>query len=186
MPPRPRRSFRTSRPPRRGLIWAEFDAVATFTANSQWFNLDLLQTYKAATGSTIAKATVIRTHGYVSHTGGAATAGDRIWTGFRVSDLDDVAVAPTTVVQIPNPRDNPYVSWRFMSRHTVDGASWLTPGQIGEGAGSNSQASIVYDVKSKARLMNVQETWAFTLLQDNVATVASTFHVFFRTLLALP
>jgi len=186
MPPRPRRfSSRTPRMARRRVIWTEFDAVATFTANSTWFNLDLLQTFKAATGSDVAKASIVRTHGYVSHITGAATAGDRIWTGFRVSDLDDVAVAPTAVVQIPNPRDNPYVAWRFMSRHSVDGASWLTPGQIGPGAGSNSQASIVYDLKSRAKLDNVQETWTFTLLQDNVAAPASSYHIFFRTLLAL-
>jgi hypothetical protein len=186
MPPAHRRALHSVRgSARRRLIWAEFDAVATFTANGQWFNLDLLQTFKAATGADVAKVTVMRTRGYIAHTAGVAAAGDRIWTGLRVSDLDDVAVAPTTVVQIPNPRDNPYVAWRYFSRHSVDGASFMTPGQVGLEAGANSQASVTFDIKSRAKLANVQETWAFTLLQDNVTNVASSYHVFFRTLLAL-
>ena len=186
MPPRQRRMARTNpRSTRRRLIWAEFDAVATFTANSQWFNLDLLQTFKAATGSDVAKATVMRTHGYIAKTAGAVTAGDRIWTGFRVSDLDDIAAAPTNVVQIPNPRDNPYVAWRFMTRHSVEMLGSLIPSNVGVGPVASDTIGCYFDLKSKAILPNVQETWAFTLLQDNVTTVASSYHVFFRTLLAL-
>ena len=184
MPPRRRYP---SRPrgglARRRLVWAEFDAVASFTANGQWFCLDLLQAYKAVVGSTISKCTVARTHGYVAHTTGAAAAGDRVWSGFRVADVNDTSGTLTTAATVANPRDNPYVDWAFASRHSVDGAAFLTPGQIGQGAGGNSQSSIVYDLKSRRKLENLTDTWAFVLMQDNVTTVASTWHVYFKTLL---
>ena len=71
-----------------------------------------------------------------------------------------------------------------MTRHTFDNGLDLIPGSI-PNTGSSNLAGCVYDLKSKAILNNVQETWAFTLMQDNVTTVASTYHVFFRTLIAL-
>jgi len=181
------RSFRrSSGRPRRRVIWAEYDAVTTFTANSQWFSLDILQNFKAAVGSTVAKATVLRTHGYVAKTAGTSVGGDRIWSGLKVADLDDTSGAVTNLATIPNPRDNPYVDWAYMSRHTTENDLLnLIPNSIGGIYGSSGQG-IVIDSKSKRKLENVQDTWAFVLMQDNVGTVASTYHVFFRTLLALP
>ena len=183
MPPRPRRF--AARPVRRSArrsIWAEFDAVINMTANSQWITLDLLQTYKAATGSTIAKATVLRTHWTLAVIGGSA-AGDRIWTGLRVYDLDDISGAVTTVPQIPNPKDNPYVNWAWMSRHSIDANGNIHPG--GSPGMPNTGLGIDVDLKSRRRLDNVQETWGFVLHQDTVATVAKTYHLFARTLIAL-
>jgi hypothetical protein len=174
------------RSPRRRLIWTEYDAVLAFTAASQWFSLDTLQTYKAAVGSTVAKATIMRTHAAVVSVTGTGSPADRLWTGFRVADVDDTAgtvfaATPT----VANPRDNPYVDWAFMSRHSRDGALNFRPSYIGGTAGEPG-GGITYDLRSKRKLENLTDTWALVVLQDTATTVAQTYHVFVRTLLALP
>jgi len=174
------------RSPRRRLIWTEYDAVITFTANSQWFSLDTLQTYKAQVGNTLAKATVMRTHAALVHTAGAGNAGDRMWTGFRVADVDDTSGTVFTSANVANPRDNPYVDWAFMSRHSTDVLGVYSPSGIGGMAPGTPSAAVNYDLRSKRKLENLSDTWAFVVTQDNVTTVATTWHVFVRTLLALP
>jgi hypothetical protein len=186
MPPRSRRSFSSSHrgPARRRVIWAQYNATFTFTANSQWFSVDLLQTYKAAVGNSMAKATVMRTHASLVEVTGMTVA-DRIWTGFRVADVSDTSGSVTTLPTISNPRDDPYVDWAFMSRHSLDNLGDLHPSYIGGTAGESGQC-VTYDLKSKRKLENLTDTWSFVLMQDTVTTVASTYHFFARTLLALP
>jgi len=167
--------------PRRRLIWAEFDALANMTANNQWITLDLLQTFKAATGSDVAKATIMRTHGYVMPT--AVATADRYWVGLAKYNSDDITSAVTTNAFVPNPHDNPYIDWAFMSRISVDAFGWSHPSSVGVGFGGGSGFDI--DLRSRRKLENVQETWGLCLYQDTVGTVAKTYHVFFRTLLAL-
>jgi hypothetical protein len=159
--------------------------VISFTANSQWFSLDTLQTYKAQVGNTLAKATVMRTHAYLQNSTTAGTAGDRIWTGFRIADVDDTSGAVSVSPNIANPRDNPYVDWAFMSRHSRDAALNFRPSYIGGTAGEPG-AGVTYDLRSKRKMENLSDTWAMVITQDNVTTVAQSYHVFVRTLLALP
>jgi len=119
MPPYRRRASRALRSARRRLIWAEYDAVITQTATPQFINLDLLQTYKAVVGTTAAKVTVMRTHGYVEWISGLS-AGARFWVGFSVLDINDItAVFAAPNAAIVNPRDNPYARWAHFSRHSV-------------------------------------------------------------------
>jgi len=180
MPPRPRRASNRMGSPRRRVIWAEFDAVINMTANAQWITLDLLQTYKASVGASLPKATVMRTHWTLVPAASASL--DRIWTGLKVYDLDDITSAVTTSAFVPNPHDNPYVDWAWMSRHTADNQlSWNPAGSLGMSNG----AGINVDLRSKRKLDNVQQTWGFCLYQDNVTTVAKAYHLFARTLLAL-
>jgi len=152
------------------------------TANNQWITLDLLQTFKAATGSDVAKATVMRTHGYVAPT--VAASADRYWIGLKVYDVDDITAVTTTSPFIPNPHDNPYVDWAVMSRVSIDGFSWSHPSSLGM-VGSGGGVGVDIDLRSKRKLENVQQTWGLCLYQDTVGTVAKTYHVFFRTLIAL-
>lgn len=181
MSPYRRRSFhRTSRRPRRRVIWAEYDAVVNMTANNQWFTADLLQTFKAATGADVAKGTVIRTHGYVVPQ--AVATGDRYWVALAKYNLDDITGATTTSAFVPNPHDNPYIDWAFMTRISIDAFGWSHPSGVNfPGGGSGFDL----DLKSRRKLENVQETWGLCLYQDTVGTVAKTYHVFMRTLLAL-
>jgi len=181
MPPRPRRFSAPRRStPRRRVIWAEFDAVINMTANAQWITLDMLQTFKASIGSEVTKATVVRTH--FSLVPLAFVAGDRFWTGIKVYDLDDITSATTTSAFVPNPHDNPYVDWAWMSRHTGDAVGGLHPGGS---PGMPNNGGVDVDLKSRRRLNNVQETWGFCLYQDNVTTIAKSYHLFARSLLAL-
>jgi hypothetical protein len=182
MPPRPRRTFRSGRSSRRRVIWAEFDAIINMTANNQWITLDMLQTYKAATGATAAKITIMRTHFSLTPVG-ALAAGDRFWTGARVYDLNDITGATTTSAMVSNPHDNPYDNWAWMSRHSVDAIGGVHPGGS---PGMPTMSGVDVDLRSRRRLDNLQETWGFVLYQDTVGTVAKTYHLFARTLLALP
>lgn len=168
------------------MIWAEFDAVATQTATPQVISLDLLQTYKATVGSTVAKCTVLRTHGYISVISGAA-AGGRIWTGLSVFDVNDVtSVFGAPAAAIANPRDNPYARWAYFSRHSIDQNLDMSPNTVGTGVGDSGSLGITFDLKMKRRLDNLTETWALSLLGDTGMAATSSYHIFFRTLLALP
>jgi hypothetical protein len=183
MPARRRRAFGPRRA-RRRLIWAEFDAVVTQTATPQFINLDLLQTYKAVVSSTIAKCTVVRTHGYVAVISGASP-GSRFWIGLSVMDLNDITgamAAPNAAVV--NPRDNPYARWAHFSRHSFDQATAVIPSGIGMSGDGND--GVLFDLKSKRRLDNLTETWGLSILGDTGMAATSSYHVFFRTLLALP
>jgi len=177
MPYRSRRSsYRGGRRPHRRLIWAQRTVTYAATANSQWTTVDLLQEYKGATGASSVGVTVMRTHLWVlPH---APAAGDTFWIGLRVQDLDDVATNNTNAL-IANPRDNPYVDWMLSSKYIYD-VNLRVPTQ------HSSFAGAVIDNHSKRRMEEVQEAYVLTVLQDTVGTVAKTYDVFARVLLALP
>jgi hypothetical protein len=151
------------------------------TANGQWVNIDLLQGFKAAVGANVSGATVKRTFLWVlPH---AVTSGDAWWVGVRVSDLDDISTVPITTASIPNPSANPYVAWRFAQKFELDSSNF-GQGVAGQPNGGTWQGCVL-DLRSRARLANIQETWGLTIFQDTVTTVSKQYDWYARTLLAM-
>jgi len=175
-PYRRRSSRRTSRGQRRKLIWAQRTASQAFTANAQWTNFDLLQEYKAATGASSAGITIMRTHLWVlPH---APAAGDTFWVALHIADINDVT-ANTTNAFVANPHDDPYIDWMFASKYEYD-VNLRIPVMHTDFAG------LVLDLRSKRRMEQVQSAYTLTVYQDTVGTVAKTYDIFSRTLIALP
>ena len=160
---------------RRRLVWAQFQGAVPMTANAQWYTLDLLQTYKASVGASAAGVTIARTHLKVVPRSPAA--GDRWWIGVKVYDLDDITAAVTTNALVPNPKDNPYLTWAWNEQLIADqNEANVMPGYAGR----------ILDIKAKRSLHQVQEAWGLCIYQDTVGTVAKTYDVFARTLLMMP
>jgi len=162
---------------RRKLIWAQRTAALNMTANNQWFVVDLLSEYKAATGASSVGVTVMRTHLKVVPR--SPSANDTFWLGLRVDDLDQVTGAVTTNALVANPHDNPYVDWMWSEKFQIDQSNFA-------GRAGGAYAGAVLDVRSKRRMEEVQEAYLLTVYQDTVGTVAKEYDVFCRTLLALP
>lgn len=176
MPYRRRRSSMRSRGRRRKLVWAQRTASQAFTANAQWTNFDLLQEYKAATGASSVGVTIMRTHLWVlPH---APAAGDSYWVGLHIGDLND-ATANTTNAFVANPHDDPYIDWMFAQKYEYD-VNLRVPVPNTDFAGS------LIDLRAKRRMEEVQSAYLLTVYQDSVTTVAKTYDIFSRTLIALP
>jgi len=175
MPPRPRRAPSTRRSAARRLVWAQLQTTLPFAALG-FGAVDLLQTYKAATGASVAGVTVMRTHLVIAPR--TVAAADRTYIGIRVMDLDDI-VAPPAIAASSNPRDNPYVDWA-LSRMLVADVN-LTMGA----SPSGSYSGAIVDLRAKRRMHQVQQTWGLSIVTDSGAA-ARTFDIFARTLLALP
>lgn len=178
MPPYRRRTSRSrSRGRRRKLVWAQRTASNAQSANNQWSNFDLLQEYKAATGASSVGVTIIRTHVWVlPH---APAAGDTFWVGLHIGDLDQVTTN-TTNAFVSNPHDNPYIDWMWASKYEFDVNLRVIPQTTTDAAGA------VIDLRAKRRMDEVQEAYLLTVYQDTVGTVAKTYDIFARTLIALP
>jgi hypothetical protein len=180
MPPRPRRTSRTrSGGARRRLVWAQYQTSQAFTANAQWATLDLLSTYKAATGASAAGVTIMRTHLVVCPR--AVQAADSIYIGLAIYDLDDITAATTVNALVPNPHDNPYIDWMYSRRLVAD-----TNVTMAGASGSGSYAGLHLDLRAKRRMHQVQMAYGLCIYQDAVGTVAKTYDIFARTLLAMP
>lgn len=178
MPGRYRRApMRSRRSTRRRLNWAEEHGNVAMTANSQWVALDLLAGYRAQTGATTAGLTILRTHIWVlPH---APAAGDTWWAALSIQDIDDVTGTPTTNAFVPNPSSQPYTDWMYFSRFEFD-VNLRLP------VADTDFAGLVLDSKSKRRCHDLQQTYALTILQETVGTVAKTYDFSARTLIALP
>lgn len=146
------------------------------TANNQWFNVDLLQEYKGATGASSVGITIIRTHIWVNPRSPAI--GDTFWLGMHVDDLDQVT-GPTTNALVSNPHDNPYVDWMFARKFVCDS-------NLNTGFGPSAWNGINLDLRAKRRMEEVQEAFIACLYQDTVGTVAKSYDLFARVLIALP
>ncbi len=157
-------------------MWAQRTASQAFTANAQWTNFDLLQEYKAATGASSVGVTVIRTHLWIlPH---APAAGDTFWIGLHIGDLND-ATTNTTNAFVANPHDDPYIDWMFAKKYEFD-VNLRVPENNTDFAGG------LLDIRSKRRMEEVQSAYLLTVYQDTVGTVAKTYDIFARTLIALP
>jgi len=136
----------------------------------------LLQEYKAATGASSVGITIMRTHFWVlPH---APAAGDTFWVGQHIGDLNDVT-ANTTNAFVANPHDDPYIDWMFAQKYEFD-VNLRIPIQ------HTSFAGAMVDLRSKRRMEEVQDALILVVYQDTVGTVAKTYDVFSRTLIALP
>jgi len=177
MSPYRRRTARRGRRPHRKLIWAQRTASQAFTANAQWTNFDLLQEYKGATGASSVGVTIIRTHLWVlPH---APAAGDTYWVGLHIGDLND-ATANTTNAFVANPHDDPYIDWMWAAKYEYD-VNLRTPTTL-----AGDWAGTVIDLRARRKMDEVQSAYLLTVYQDTVGTVAKTYDIFARTLIALP
>jgi len=181
MPPRPRRmaSRMSSRSARRRLIWAQFAGQLVMSANAQNFAQDLLQNFKATAGETLEGVTIMRTHLVVCPR--ALAAGDRWWVGLRIADQGDLTNAVTVSALQADPQTQPYVDWMY-ARQLIEDTNVTAAGA----SGSGSYGGLVLDLKSKRRMHQLQQSYGLIIRQDAVATIAKTYDVFARILLALP
>lgn len=145
------------------------------TANAQWFNVDLLQEYKASTGATSVGITIMRTHVFINPR--TPATGDTWWVGLHIDDLDQVT-GPTTNALVANPHDNPYIDWMFARKFINDGNG-------NTGFGKSAWNGMDLDLRAKRRMEEVQQAYIFCLYQDTVGTVAKSYDLFARTLIAL-
>jgi hypothetical protein len=177
MPIRSRRpAFRRRGSSRRRMNWAESHGVMSFTANGQWGVQDLLSGYRATTGATTAGLTILRTHIWVlPH---APTAGDLFWVATSIVDTDEI-VAPQTNALVPSPANVPYADWAFFQRYEFD-VNLRLPVM------NTDYAGVVLDLKSRRRCHDLQQTYALTIHQETVGTVAKAYDWSARTLIALP
>jgi len=145
------------------------------TANAQWATIDLLQTYKAAVGAEAVGTTIMRCH--LTVVPRALAAADMFWVGLHVYDLGDITGAVTVSANIANPKDNPYVDWMYARRFIADSQ---------ESNVISGRSGLDLDLRSKRKLHQVQEAFGLCIYQESVGTVAKTYDIFARTLLALP
>lgn len=146
------------------------------TANNQWFTVDLLQEYKAATGASSAGITIMRTHLFINPR--SPSIGDTWWLGIKVDDLDQIT-GPTTNALVVNPHDNPYTRWAFSRK-------FINDSNLNTGFGPSAWNGCNLDLRAKRRMEEVQEVYMAVLYQDTVTTVAKSYDLFARTLIALP
>jgi hypothetical protein len=73
------------------------------------------------------------------------------------------------------------VNWALAAKITTDGAGF----SMGGSPGLFGTEGVMWDLKAKRRLDNIQETWGLCIKQDTVTTVAKTYDYFARTLLQL-
>jgi len=164
---------------RRRLVWAQFSLALTMSANAQNFSQDLLNQFKATTGMSTEGVTVMRTHLVVCPR--ALAAGDRWWIGLRITDLDDLTNAVTVNPLQADPQTVPYVDWMY-ARQFIEDTNVTAAGA----SGSGSYGGCVLDLRSKRKMHQLQQSYGLVIRQEAVATVAKTYDVFARILLALP
>jgi hypothetical protein len=143
--------------------------------------LDLLQSYKAAVGNTIAKNTIMRTH--LSVVPQIMATGDTWRIGVRVYEVDDITTTPQANALVANPKDDPYVDWALATQSITDNGLFAN---VGGSVGLHGTQGLNFDLKSKRKLNNLQETWGLCIYQESVTTVNKAYKVFARTLMALP
>lgn len=108
----------------------------------------------------------------------APAAGDTFWIGLHIGDLND-ATANTTNAFVANPHDDPYIDWMWAQKYEFD-VNLRVPTMNTDFAGA------VLDVRAKRRMEEVQSAYLLTVYQDTVGTVAKTYDIFSRCLIALP
>jgi len=167
MPIRTRRSAGSLRrsSQRRKLVWATSDNSVTIPAG-QISNVNLLSALSVA-GSSLLGITIIRTHLRLQMPQSNAEF-RRI--GLIVGRATDVGI---NVAGQQDP-SNPELDWMLLDRV---GPSW-------SGATVDSQASMVYDLRAKRKMQELNQAYILALAPASAA--ANTIQIWARTLIALP
>ena len=160
---------------RRKLVWSTVDTGLTVPLATGFQNLDLLTDLKVG-GASVLGSTIMRVH-LVFSPSSAVTANDGIYVGLGVFQQDDVGTfTAATGANVVNANAQREVDW-MMWEHRV-----ATPTYGYESANNH----IVWDVKSRRRLEELQQTLVFSYAPQGVATVPATGLLTGRVLVALP
>lgn len=170
MPPRRRRTSMV-RGNRRRTTWATHQSREVFAAANDLHTIDLLDTYKAASGATVAGITAGRTLIRLSVTV-SPTAGDVFDLGLIRGQDTDVG---TNIAGAPSPSAKLFEDWAWLSRYT---ASASGGGPLYFDHGSNVT---LLDVRAKRRLPDLQMNWNLAIHVGQAMTI----DVFARTLILL-
>jgi hypothetical protein len=163
--------------PRRKLVWATLDTGVNIAANNSFQNIDLLQALKVSgAGGFTLGSTVVRTHLALHITSTVAT-GDGLYLGEFVGTNDEVgSFTAATGTNVPNPSAQPEADW-MMWEHRAAAPQY------------NYEASnnhVIWDIKSKRKLEELQQTLIFSILANGVGTLPLTGLLTARALVALP
>jgi len=136
--------------------------------------VDLLTSLKVA-GASVLGSTVMRSHLYLALNG--VTAGDDIYTGVFVGVSDQVGTfTAATGAAVPNPLSMPTIDWMWWAHH------FALPTYGGEAANN----TIPYDIKSKRKLEELEQSVIFSVLDHSVTTQPVVANLNGRVLIALP
>jgi len=156
----------------RRTTWATHQSTEVFAAANDLHTVDLLDSYKTATG-TIAGITVGRTIIHMAITAGTQTAGDRLNIGLIRGQDSDLG---TNVAGAPSPSAKFFADWAWLEQYDNSVSSG---GPLYGKWGSNV---ISIDVRAKRKLPDLQMSWNLALHSSVIAT----WQLFTRTLILLP
>jgi len=165
---------------RRKLVWSDATGALSFApADNSVF--DLLAPLRVA-GASVLGATVMRTHVRMFNTGPAITRGDQLVWGLLVGESQDVGL---NIAGAPNANAEPMLDWAMHPReYATLGYDGTALGAYDNGHGPNK---LIYDVRSKRKVQEMNQSWHLVMTQVTVGTAGSAAWLFHtRTLLALP
>jgi len=155
-----------ARGPRRKLIWVTSSATSGAIAAAGNYSLDLIAGMRVA-GASVLGATVVRTHLQVTALNGAAAGNSFFWLGLKAADQVEITAGITLSASA-------YEDWALLT------ACYTTF----SGSAVDTSSCHPFDLRSKRKVQEMSETWG--LFITNQTTVAQTYSVYARTLLALP
>jgi len=170
------RSPRSSRPPRRKLVWADSQGDTT-VAVGNFLSVDALGEFSGMPGASTVGATVVRIHSRLWVTS-SVTNGDGISWSFIVDQVDEVEDGPgipTSTAHVLSPTFSPNADWMIYTKWNAH------PAYSFQGAVNNLEL----DIRSKRKIPELGDTLLMVVENiDATDTITIAYHT--RSLLMLP